>query len=213
MPHKDEFLAKTAVSRETLDEYEQWHALLLKWNSRINLVARSTLPDFWRRHALDTWQITPFFKSTDRQFLDLGSGAGFPGIAAAIALKAELDKPQDPARLVTLTESAGKKASFLRTVIRELDLPAKVHGGRIEELEPFQVDVITARAFAPLDRLLNHAAPFLKDSTRFILLKGAAVDEELELVSGAWTFDHRIVNSLSDEMGGILILKNVKRRE
>lgn len=213
MPHKDEFLSKTAVSRETLDKYEQWHALLLRWNSRINLVARSTLPEFWTRHALDSWQITPFFKSTDQQFLDFGSGAGFPGIASAIALKARVGENQESCASVTLTESAGKKASFLRTTIRELELPARVHGGRIEELTPFEADVITARAFAPLDRLLSYASPFLKASTRLILSKGVSVEEELEYVQDGWTFDRRIVNSVSDETGCILILENVKRRE
>lgn len=213
MLHKDEFLSKTAVSRETLDKYEQWHALLLKWNSRINLVARSTLPEFWTRHALDSWQITPLFRSTDRQFLDFGSGAGFPGIASAITLKDRFNENQETHASVMLTESAGKKASFLRTTIRELDLPAKVHGGRIEDLPPFKADVITARAFAPLDRLLSYASAFLKDSTRLILLKGAAVDDELELVRDRWTFDHHIVESLSNEAGCILILENVKRRE
>lgn len=158
------------------------------------------------RHALDSWQITPLFKSTDRQFLDFGSGAGFPGLAAAIALSAHQDQGS-----VTLTESAGKKASFLRTAIRELSLPATIHAGRIEDLSPFEADVITARAFAPLDRLLGYAAPFLKKSTRLILLKGGAVDEELELAQCRWTFDYSLVKSLTDNTGSILIVENVKR--
>lgn len=205
MPHKDEFLAQTSVSRETLAKYEQWHGLLLKWNPHINLVARSTLPEFWMRHALDSWQITPLFKDTDKAFLDFGSGAGFPGLAAAIALAARGEGGS-----VTLTESAGKKASFIRTAIRELSLPATIHGGRIEDLAPFEADVITARAFAPLDRLLGYASPFLKESTRLILLKGGAVDEELELAQRTWTFNHRIVKSLSDDTGSILVLEDVK---
>ena len=157
MPPKDSFLSQTQVSRETLDKYEAWHSLLVKWNNRINLVAKSTLPEFWVRHALDSWQITPHFRDSDKVLLDFGSGAGFPGIAAAIALLGK------DGSFVTLTESAGKKASFLRTTIRELSLPAQVHGGRIEDLKPFAADMITARAFAPLDRLLSYAEPFLTE--------------------------------------------------
>lgn len=205
MPLKDSFQSQTQVSRETLDKYEAWHSLLVKWNSRINLVAKSTLPEFWVRHALDSWQITPYFRETDKTALDFGSGAGFPGIAAAIALS---DKEGGS---VTLTESAGKKASFLRTVSRELSLSIKVHGGRIEDLAPFDADVITARAFAPLGRLLSYAEPFLANHTRLILLKGAAVDEELEHAHTTWTFESQTVKSLTDEKGCVLIIENAKR--
>lgn len=205
MPLKDSFLSQTQVSRETLDKYEAWHSLLVKWNSRINLVAKSTLPEFWVRHALDSWQITPHFRESDKVLLDFGSGAGFPGVAAAIALS---DKDNAS---ITLTESAGKKASFLRTAIRELSLPAQVQGGRIEGLEPFDADVITARAFAPLDRLLSYAEPFLTDHTRLVLLKGAAVDEELEHARTTWTFTNQTVKSLTDETGCVLIIENAKR--
>lgn len=205
MPHSDAFLLETQVSRETLALYEAWHSLLLTWNKRINLVAKSTLPEFWTRHALDSWQITPYFKATDKAFLDFGSGAGFPGIAGTIALLGQENAS------MTLTESAGKKASFLRTVIRDLDLPAKVHRGRIEGLAPFEADIITARAFAPLDRLLSYAEPFLGEDTRLILLKGLAVDEELEHARATWTFESQTVKSLSDETGCVLIIENIKR--
>ncbi len=205
MPHKDDFQAKTKVSRETLTLYDKWHQLLLKWNRRINLVADSTLPEFWTRHALDSWQITPYLSPTDTKILDFGSGAGFPGLAASIALMGK------PGAAVVLTESAGKKASFLRTAIRELSLPATVHGGRIEDLDSFEADVVTARAFAPLERLLSYAEPFLSADTRLILLKGAAVDEEIEAARATWTFDFETVKSLSDDMGCVLIINHAKQ--
>ena len=205
VPHKQIFAEQTDVSHETLEKYDIWHKLLIKWNAKINLVAKSTLPEFWVRHALDSWQITPYLRVEDRHVLDFGSGAGFPGIACAIKLS-EMANCR-----VTLVESAGKKASFLRTVIRELDLSAHVHGDRLEALEPFPADVITARAFAPLPRLFNYASPFLSDHTQLILLKGGAVDEELKDVSKEWTFTYKTVKSLSDEDGCVLIIKNLKR--
>lgn len=206
MRPEDEFLRETNVSRETFEKYQHWHRLLVKWNAKINLVAKSTLPEFWTRHALDSWQITPYLRKTDNIYLDFGSGGGFPGLAIAIA---QFGKPN--AR-VTLTESAGKKASFLKTVSRELNLPTEVHSGRIESLDPFPADIITARAFAPLNKLLTYSEPFLSQHTQFVLLKGAAVDEELELARTQWTFDCEAVKSLSDEGGCILRIENVSRR-
>ena len=205
MPHKDIFIEHAKVSRETLNLYEEWHKLLIKWNAKINLVAKSTLPEFWVRHALDSWQITPLLRDRDRRVLDFGSGAGFPGIALAICFADESTAS------VTLVESAGKKASFLRTVIREFNLNAKVHGGRLEDLSPFPADVITARAFAPLDRLFDYAEPFLTSHTQLLLLKGGTVDEELKRVSGSWTFSHETVKSLSDDEGCILVIKDLRR--
>lgn len=206
MQPEEKFQAKTSVSHETLEKYKVWHRLLVKWNAKINLVAKSTLPDFWTRHALDSWQITPLLRETDRNCLDFGSGGGFPGLAVAIALA---EKPDSQ---VTLTESAGKKASFLKAVSREIDLSTYTHSGRIENLNPFRADVITARAFAPLDRLLSYSEPFLAPETQLLLLKGAAVDEELELARAQWTFDCETVKSLSDEDGCILKMRNVNRR-
>ncbi len=206
MPRRDIFQEKTNVSRETFELYELWHTLLLKWNSRINLVGKSTLPEFWFRHALDSWQVTPFLDKQDRVILDFGSGGGFPGIALAIHLR-HLSGAN-----VTLAESAGKKASFLRTVSRELNLPIHVHGGRIEDLKPFKADVISARAFAPLPRLFDYAEPFLSENTKLLLLKGEAVDEELQSVNEAWTFEHETIESLSNETGCLLVIKALKRR-
>ena len=206
MPPEDAFLSATNVSRETFSKYKQWHKLLLKWNAKINLVAKSTLPEFWTRHALDSWQITPYIRENDKVCLDFGSGGGFPGLSIAIAQNGKAG-----ARVI-LTESAGKKASFLKTVSRELDLPTEIHSGRIESLEPISADMITARAFAPLNRLLTYSEPFLASHTQLVLLKGAAVDEELEIAGAQWTFDCETVKSLSDEGGCILRIKNVSRR-
>jgi len=197
------FAQKTNVSRETLADYIRWEALLQRWNARINLVAKGELASFWTRHALDSWQICPYLPKKDAHIVDFGSGAGFPGIAAAICCK------QSGVGQVMLIESAGKKASFLKTVIRELALPAQVRAERIEKLPSLRAGVITARAFAPLGRLLDYATPHIEADTQFILLKGERVDEELEKASLKWTFTSKTVKSLSDDVGVILILQDV----
>lgn len=215
MLHNRELFADVSdVSRETLEDYDRWHALLKRWNARINLVSRGDLDQFWSRHALDSWQITPilgsvfakkapFMVNKSPKIIDFGSGGGFPAIAAAIHCK-HSQKGE-----VTMIESVGKKAAFLKTVIRELRLPAKVLAERIENLPPQNADIITARAFAPLPRLLTYAAPHQTPTTEYILLKGANVDEELEIASATWTFTSKTAKSLTDEAATILRLTNV----
>ena len=205
------FAARSHVSRETLIDYAKWHALLRKWNRKINLVAPNTLEMFWSRHALDSWQVCPLFPDKARVLLDLGSGAGFPGIAAAIHLKhnARNYGTAGEGAHVHLVESAGKKASFLKTVIRDLELPATVHGQRIENLAPMQADVITARAFAPLPRLFEYAEPHIHAGTEFILPKGEKAQTELENASEAWTFSLETVKSITQDDANILRIKNL----
>ena len=166
----EQFQRQTNVSRETLEMYQTWLNLLTHWNKRINLVAHSTLHDFWLRHALDSWQVVGLLPENTKPVLDMGAGAGFPGLAIAIALK---DRPDTK---ITLVESNGKKCNFLRTVIRELNLPAKAVQARVESLElpkeEQHFDVITARAFAPLPKLLKYSLPFWGKETVAILPKG-----------------------------------------
>lgn len=202
-----DFAAEANVSRETFEAFEHWQGLLLKWNRKINLVSSAAISDFWRRHALDSWQVTSFLRPTDETILDLGSGAGFPGIAHAIYLKTE-----GRAGEVTLVESAGKKANFLRTVIRELGLPAKVWADRAENLPPKSYDVISARAFAPLPQLLTYAQPFWGDHTQALLLKGEAAGDELTDAAKSWTFNMESQPSLSDEGGKILTLTGLRAK-
>ncbi len=198
--------SKICVPRGTLPIFEVWEGLLRRWNERINLVSPGAMDDFWGRHALDSWQLWDFVPETTQTILDFGSGAGFPGIAMAIGC-------QHTGRgHVTLIESAGKKANFLRTVIRELDLPATVWADRAEKLPPKPYDLITARAFAPLPRLLNYAQPFWGDDTIALLLKGQNADEELTQAEKAWKFDVEKFASRTDETGIILKLSSLSAR-
>jgi 16S rRNA (guanine527-N7)-methyltransferase len=201
----DDFAAEKDVSRETLTDFAAWQALLVKWNRTINLVSPSALDGFWLRHALDSWQVAAYIPAGETEFscLDLGSGAGFPGLAVAIACK------HRGVGQVTLVESAGKKANFLRTVIRELGLPATVWADRAEKLSPKPYDIITARAFAPLPRLLTYAQPFWGETTKAVLLKGQAASEELTEAQKYWTFNVTTQQSRSDENGDILMIEGL----
>lgn len=202
-----DFAAEADVSRETLADFDAWHALLVKWNRTINLVSPSALSGFWARHALDSWQVASHLGGRPGQCLDLGSGAGFPGLAVAIACK---NAGQGH---VTLVESAGKKANFLRTVIRELGLPATVWADRAEKMSPQAFDHITARAFAPLPRLLTYAQPFWASGTKAVLLKGQGASEELTEAQKYWTFDVETAPSRSDPTGQVLLIQGLAARD
>lgn len=209
-----DFGAEPDVSRETLEAFTRWHGLLSQWNRKINLVSPNALSDYWLRHALDSWQLAAFLPkdvAEPLKILDLGSGAGFPGLAMAIAVKAR--NAQAGQGHVTLVESAGKKANFLRTVIRELSLPATVWAARAEDLAVSSpndaYDIITARAFAPLPRLLTYAQPFWSAETKALLLKGQSATDELTEARKYWTFTAETQPSRSAPDGEILLIERL----
>lgn len=204
----EQFSNDFGVSRETLDDLICYGDLLVKWQKTINLVGSKTLPDMWRRHFLDSAQLLELSGFTGRAWLDFGSGAGFPGLVIALLIKgrAEFSGGQ-----VHLVESNGKKASFLQEVIRVTGAPAKVHLGRLEDLEPFPIEVISARAVASLEDLIVYSHPFLTSHPMLIFPKGQDVDEELTSASKYWNIDLDKYPSRSDPNGVILCIKEVSR--
>ena len=186
------------VSRETIDKFRAYLTLLEKWQARINLVANSTLAEAWQRHILDSGQLAAFYPPQTKNIMDVGSGAGFPGLVLAIMGGVTVD----------LVESDQRKAVFLSTVIRELDLPAKVHNQRIETLPQLFPDVITARALAPVPKLLKLIENQLSPESVCLFLKGAAVQDELTNLQTYSTMDATTHSSLSGPTGVVLELKN-----
>lgn len=186
------------VSRETIDKFRAYLTLLEKWQARINLVANSTLAEAWQRHILDSGQLAAFYPPQTKNIMDVGSGAGFPGLVLAIM----------GGVMVDLVESDQRKAVFLSTVIRELDLPAKVHNQRIETLPQLFPDVITARALAPVPKLLKLIENQLSPKSVCLFLKGAAVQDELTNLQTYSTMDATTHPSLSGPTGVVLELKN-----
>jgi 16S rRNA (guanine527-N7)-methyltransferase len=195
------FAELVPVSRETFARLEAYAELLTRWSARINLVGRDTLPDLWRRHVLDSAQLYRFIPSAATQLIDLGSGAGLPGLVLAI-----LGVPG-----VELVEADSRKAVFLQEAARVTKTEVKIRPCRIQAVAPHPVDVVTARACAPLDRLLDLAAPFLAAHTLCLFPKGERFNEELTVSRKAWTMSVSVEQSLSDRRGVVLQLQQVAR--
>jgi 16S rRNA (guanine527-N7)-methyltransferase len=198
-------LALTPVSRETAARLDRFVALLLETQRHTNLVGSGALPELWTRHVADSLQLLALAPDA-RVWLDLGSGGGFPGLVIACALA------DQPGRAVHLVESNGKKAAFLRQVIRALSLPAEVHEQRIESLEDIAADVITARAVAPLAKLLGYVAPLLKTGGKALLLKGQDVERELTDAAKYWTIEAELTPSRTHPAGRIVVVRALQRR-
>ncbi|SMX32336.1 16S rRNA (guanine(527)-N(7))-methyltransferase RsmG [Maliponia aquimaris] len=171
------------VSRETCARLEQHLALLRKWNPRINLVSRSTLEDASLRHLRDSAQLVTLAPAPLKHWVDLGSGGGFPGLVVAILLA-----ERDPACRVTMIESDTRKATFLRTVLRETGIAAQVLAQRIEEAAPQNADVVSARALAPLPKLLAFAQRHLHPDGTGLFPKGESWGKELDDARMEWQF-------------------------
>jgi 16S rRNA (guanine527-N7)-methyltransferase len=182
--------------------------LLKKWQAVQNLVSRETLGAIWERHFADSLQVLSLLSPEDREFLDLGSGGGFPALPLAIASKG-LD------RHFVLVEPTARKVSFLRTVARELDLNVTVIGRRSDEIDSRETpepDVITSRALAALPLLCDWMAPFFAVKTRAVLHKGREHVDELTESGAHWHYDVVVNKSDTDPGGVILTITNLKRK-
>ncbi len=196
------FQRLTACSEAQLSDLRRFQALLTEWNAVMNLVGPASLPNFWNRHAWDSAQLLKL-EPEARIWADLGAGAGLPGVVLAILLK------DTPGAKVHLIESMTKRCKFLHAVVDDLKLPAEVHNGRAEELD-LKVDVVTARACAPMVRLLGYAQPYLKRGATGWFLKGQDVDAELVEAATYWKFESDLRPSLSDPRGQIVQVKGLK---
>ena len=164
------------VSRETLDIFSVYGETLAKWQSKINLISGKTLDNVWRRHFLDCAQLHNLLPSGTKNILDIGSGAGFPGLVLAVM----------GVKNVTLVEADSKKCLFLSEVVRRTGRHANIVNCRIEEFDGGHFDVITARALAPMDKLLPYINPHFGPKTKGIFLKGQQVDRELTKAKKQW---------------------------
>ncbi|MFN4183184.1 MAG: 16S rRNA (guanine(527)-N(7))-methyltransferase RsmG [Hyphomonas sp.] len=196
------FLAANDVSRETLTRIDCVTATLDVWRQKSNLIGPKEWPQIWTRHVGDSWQLLDHIPESAR-VVDLGSGAGFPGLIIAAAR---------PSGHVTMIESVGKKCAFLNAAIQEAGLNASVHQGRVEAAPPLRAEFVTARAFAPMPELLDYAAPWLRKGATGIFPKGERWNEELTAARQRWNFAHEAIPSRSGGSGVILIVREVARR-
>ena len=192
------FCEAAGVSQEAGERLAVHLALLAKWQVRINLVGASTLRDPWRRHVLDSAQLLPLLPPPTRTLVDLGSGAGFPGMVLAILGVAD----------VHLVEADTRKAAFLREVSRETRTPVAIHAGRSEAVTPFVADVVTARAVAPLPRLLRLAARFAGPDTTYLFHKGQHIERELTEATKNRRLPTDIIRSLTDPSAAIVRIRS-----
>ncbi len=199
-----EFQKATNVSRETLDRLQLYAALLVKWQKSINLVGNSTLDDLWRRHFLDSAQLASIISGNAGEHplcVDMGAGGGFPGLVLAAMGVGNW----------TLIESDTRKCVFLNEVVRQCEISATIRHQRVEGIEDLQADIVTARAFAPLDRLLAYSEPIMKEGGTAIFPKGQRHQTEILAAKAEWSFDLTEYDSATDEDGKILIIQKVKR--
>ena len=192
----------TGVADGTLERLEVYVNPLRRWGQRINLVGRASLHDPWRRHVLDSAQLHPLLPDDGGAVVDLGSGAGLPGLILAIM----------GADQVHLEESNGRKCAFLARALRETGAEAGVHDCRVEDLAPFPAGVVTARACAPLPRLIGLAWPFVGGAGLCLFLKGRRADKELTDSAKKWTMVVSRSTSMSDPSGVILKVENLSLR-
>jgi len=203
------FAAAFEVSRETLEKLGTYERLLKRWQNTINLVAPSTINHVWGRHFADSaqlWQLSP---PGARRWVDIGSGAGFPGLVLAI-LGSEAGQTHH-----TLIESDNRKAAFLREAARETGVAVDILCARIENpgtrAKVGAADCVTARALAPLPRLLELAYPFFGEGTAGLFPKGRDAASELNEAARAWKFEAQSRPSVTDADGRILVIKSLMR--
>ena len=201
-----DFARDIDVSRETLDALTLYADQLAKWQKAKNLVANSTIDDRWRRHFLDSAQLYPLIRKYHPKgnlaLLDIGSGAGFPGLVLSIMGLGSVE----------LVESNGRKCVFMNQVARATAAPAKALNERIEALPSRQVDIICSRACAKVVQLLDWSEPFISETTEMWLLKGEGAEEELTQAAASWNMSVERFDSLSSSTGTILRLSRIKRR-
>lgn len=198
-----EFQGLTGATPEQMADLHAFVRHLTEVNAVMNLIGPDTLPDVWNRHFWDSAQLLTHAPDAVA-WADLGAGAGFPGVVLSILLKGR------PGANVWLIDSLAKRCRFLQSVVDELKLPATVINGRAEE-NAVKVDVVTARAVAPMDRLLGYAQPYLQRGARGLFLKGEKAEVEVADARRVWHFESDLTVSRSDSRGRIVSVRSLRR--
>ena len=206
----EEFSHTFNVSRETIESLNTYAELLTKWQRQINLVGPSTIETLWTRHFADSLELAEHAPKEAKNWIDIGTGAGFPGMVIATCGQRQNIK-------VDLVESNGKKCAFLREVARTIKAPVTVHNRRIEAIDSLAIqemclDVVTARALAPLDVLLKLAEKPFEKGAMGIFPRGQRVEGELTACSKYWSIRSEIVDRNYDLPGQVLVVHECKRR-
>ncbi len=197
---------QASVSRETFERLEIYAQILTKWQKAINLVSKTTIPQIWARHMLDSAQLFDFCDKTRGNWVDIGSGGGFPGlVCAAIA------HDSAPGLSFTLIESDARKSAFLRTAASEMGLTVQILNKRIEGADPQDADILSARALAPLNLLCEYAERHLKSDGVAYFQKGENYQSEIDEALATWDMRVELVPSKTASNAVILKIEGLKR--
>lgn len=202
MIKKKKIIEKYRINYQQEKNLQNYLDELVKNNSHTNLVGKTTLIEPWRTHILDSLQLLPFIENKTSSILDMGSGAGLPGIVLAIAGYSN----------VTLVDSNGKKINFLQKVSQKLNLKINIILNRLEKIYNYKFDIITSRALSNLDKLFSYSQNFIKTNTVLIFLKGKTVNDEIITAKKKWSFSFEIYSSESDIRGCVLIITKLKKK-
>ena len=187
------------VPRETQEKLDCYVQLLIKWQARINLISSKTLPEIWHRHILDSAQLVSYLPKTPSVILDMGSGAGLPGVILAILTRHQLH----------LVESDSRKIAFMRTALRETGTSATLHEQRLEAVPALRPDIITARALAPLSQLITLASAQHHEKIEYLFLKGREAKQELTALPACPKMEAECLPSMTDSQASIIRLKPI----
>jgi len=187
------------VPRETQEKLDCYVQLLIKWQARINLISSKTLPEIWHRHILDSAQLVSYLPKTPSVILDMGSGAGLPGVILAILTRHQLH----------LVESDSRKIAFMRTALRETGTSAILHEQRMETVPALRPDIITARALAPLSQLITLASGQHHEKIEYLFLKGREAKQELTALPACPKLEAECLPSMTDSQASIIRLKTI----
>ena len=199
---KADIVSEFVLNKTQVDKIDFYLSSIIKHNKHTNLVGKSTIENIWDRHVLDCLQLTKHITNKKLKILDLGTGAGLPGVLLSIV----------GYQKVLMIDSVKKKTDFVRQIIKELSLMAKIQNKRIENPPISQHDIIVSRALAPLVKLLTYARMYSNKNTTSLFLKGRSVNSEIDIATKSYFFDFEKIKSLSSDDGCIIKINNIKNK-
>ena len=199
---KADIVSKFVLNKTQVDKLDYYLSSIIKHNKHTNLIGKSTIENIWNRHVLDCLQLTKYITNKKLKILDLGTGAGLPGILLSIV----------GYQKVLMVDSVKKKTDFVREIIKELSLTAKIQNKRIENAPTSQHDIIVSRALAPLVNLLTYARMYSNKNTTSLFLKGRNVTSEIDIASKVFFFEFEKIKSLSSDDGCVLKINNIRNK-
>ena len=197
---KTDIVSKLNLNKKQVKKIEFFLTSIVDYNKHTNLIGKSTIENIWDRHVLDCLQLTKYISHKNMKIVDLGTGAGLPGILLSIV----------GYKNVQMVDSVKKKTDFVRKIIKELSLSAKIYNKRIEKPPVSQHDIVISRALAPLTKLLTYARMYSNKNTTSLFLKGRSVNSEISMAMNDFIFDYKKIKSSSASDGIILEVKNIK---